>query len=69
MGDLPCLSQQDIEDMDKFIHGTVLKDYPDIGKTTEECAGTQNEEENPSILRAEVIRKRPLPQKQSNQVC
>ena len=55
--------------MDKFIHGTVLKDYPGIGKTTKECAGTQNEEENPSVLRAEVIRRRPLPQKQSNQVC
>ena len=55
--------------MDKFINGTVLKDYPDIGKTTEESAGTQNGEENPSVLRTEVIRKRPLPQKQSNQVC
>ena len=55
--------------MDKFLQGTVLKDYPHMGKTTEECEVIQNEEQNPSVVRVEVSRKRPLPQKQSNQVC
>ena len=56
--------------MDKFIQGTFLKDYPDMTKITKECGETQNEEEeNPSVVKVTVDRKRPLPQKQSNQVC
>ena len=55
--------------MDEFIQGTVLKDYPEMTKITKECGETQNEEENPSVVKVTVDRKRPLPQKQSNQVC
>ena len=55
--------------MDEFIQGTVLKDYPDMTKITKECGETQNEEENPSVVKVTVDRKTPLPQKQSNQVC
>ena len=42
MLDLSPLSQEDIDEMDKFIQGTVLKDYPDMVKTTEECEVIQN---------------------------
>ena len=55
--------------MDEFIQGTVLKDYPDMVKITKECGETQNEEENASVVKVSVDRKRPLSQKQSNQVC
>lgn len=65
---LSSFSQEDIEDMDKFIQGTILKDYPDMEKTTEECTVSQNEE-NPSVVKVEISKKRPFPHKQSNQVC
>ena len=54
--------------MDEFIQGTVLKDYPEMTKITKECVETQNEEENPNVVKVAIDRKRPLPQKQSNQV-
>ena len=53
--------------MDKFIQDTVLKDYPQMEKNDEDTSKEQNT--NPSIVRAEVTRKRSSPKKQSNQVC
>ena len=57
------MSQEDIDDMDEFIQGTVLKDYPDMNQSNEESHLT------PMLVSGEVSRKRPSSDKQSNQVC
>ena len=54
---------EDIDDMDEFIQGTVLKDYPDMNQSNEESHLT------PMLVSGEVSRKRPSSDKQSNQVC
>ena len=57
------MSQEDIDAMDEFIQGTVLKDYPDMNQSNEESHLT------PMLVSGEVSRKRPSSGKQSNQVC
>ena len=56
------MSQEDIDHMDEFIQGTVLKDYPDMNQSNEESHLT------PMLVSGEVSRKRPSSDKQSN-VC
>ena len=54
------MSQEDIDAMDEFIQGTVLKDYPDMNQSNEESHLT------PMLVSGEVSRKRPSSDKQSN---